>query len=172
MALKGQPTSSRPLWERAGAYYRQAAAVQPESGNPYNQLAVMAYFTGDELRAVYYYFRSLAVALPFVTARENLLLLFEKNRSRCVGNGGGRREREGAGAGPGLHEAGSTGRRSISNSVTQHIMHGPRKPNSQPRNQPHPQLPLLSPCFHLPSNLATPNRTGTAALLPAMPPPP
>eukprot|EP00198_Chlamydomonas_reinhardtii_P008926 XP_001698263.1 predicted protein [Chlamydomonas reinhardtii] len=82
MALKGQPTSSRPLWERAGAYYRQAAAVQPESGNPYNQLAVMAYFTGDELRAVYYYFRSLAVALPFVTARENLLLLFEKNRSR------------------------------------------------------------------------------------------
>lgn len=63
-------------------YYRQAARVLPASGNPYNQMAVMSYYTSDELRAVYYYFRSLAVAMPFVTARENLLLLFEKNRNR------------------------------------------------------------------------------------------
>ncbi|KAG2499552.1 hypothetical protein HYH03_002497 [Edaphochlamys debaryana] len=82
MALKERPTSARPLWERAMSYYRQAARVLPGSGNPYNQMAVMSYYTGDELRAVYYYFRSLAVALPFATARENLLLLFEKNRGR------------------------------------------------------------------------------------------
>ncbi|PNG99326.1 Telomerase-binding protein EST1A, partial [Tetrabaena socialis] len=82
MALKERPTSARPLWERAMSYYRQAARVLPASGNPYNQMAVMAYHTNEELRAVYFYFRSLAVAMPFSTARENLLLLFEKNRSR------------------------------------------------------------------------------------------
>ncbi|EFJ46697.1 hypothetical protein VOLCADRAFT_92921 [Volvox carteri f. nagariensis] len=82
MALKERPTSARPLWERAMSYYRQAARVLPGSGNPYNQMAVMSYYTNDELRAVYYYFRSLAVAMPFATARENLMLLFEKNRNR------------------------------------------------------------------------------------------
>ena len=34
---------------------------------------------------VYCYFRALAVKIPFVTARENLLLLFEKNRAGCGG---------------------------------------------------------------------------------------
>lgn len=86
MALKERPTSARPLWERAMSYYRQAATVLPSSGNPYNQMAVMSYYTGDELRAVYCYFRSLAVAQPFSTARENLLMLFEKNRTRYISN--------------------------------------------------------------------------------------
>ncbi|GLI69423.1 hypothetical protein VaNZ11_014032 [Volvox africanus] len=82
MALKDRAASARPLWERARSYYRQAARVLPASGNPYNQMAVMSYYTNDELRAVYYYFRSLAVSMPFATARENLLMLFEKNRNR------------------------------------------------------------------------------------------
>ncbi|GIL48318.1 hypothetical protein Vafri_4600 [Volvox africanus] len=82
MALKDRAASARPLWERARSYYRQAARVLPASGNPYNQMAVMSYYTNDELRAVYYYFRSLAVSMPFATARENLLMLFEKNRTR------------------------------------------------------------------------------------------
>lgn len=38
--------------QAAVQYYRQAAAVLPTSGNPYNQLAVMAYYASDELRAV------------------------------------------------------------------------------------------------------------------------
>jgi protein SMG7 len=58
--------------------------VLPLSGNPHNQLAVMAVMTGDELRAVYHYARSLCVGIPFWTARENLLLLFEQNRARWV----------------------------------------------------------------------------------------
>eukprot|EP00983_Pelagomonas_calceolata_P012937 413068-Pelagomonas_calceolata.AAC.2 len=36
---------------------------------------------------VYYYFRSLGVSCPFVTARENLLLLFERNRARGMRKG-------------------------------------------------------------------------------------
>eukprot|EP00877_Chromochloris_zofingiensis_P010721 jgi/Chrzof1/5902/Cz16g20030.t1 len=74
--------AGRPDWNRAAHYYKLAARVFPRSGNPFNQLAVMAYFTGDELRAVYYYFRSLSVGIPFMTARENLMLLFEQNRAR------------------------------------------------------------------------------------------
>ena len=74
--------ASRPDWSRALSFYRSAASVCPSSGNPYNQLAVIAVNQHDELRAVYYYFRSLAVATPFATARDNLLLLFERNRAK------------------------------------------------------------------------------------------
>ena len=49
-------------------------------GNAYNQLAVLATLADDKLSAVYFYFRSLAVAMPFGIARENLMLLFEANR--------------------------------------------------------------------------------------------
>ena len=52
----------------------------PAGGNAYNQLAVLATLADDKLSAVYFYFRSLAVAKPFGIARENLLLLFEANR--------------------------------------------------------------------------------------------
>ncbi len=40
-------------------------------------------YVGDELAAAAHYFRALAVAQPFVVARDNLLLLFEQNRIRC-----------------------------------------------------------------------------------------
>ena len=49
--------SSRTQWQAAIGWYRLAATVLPSSGNPYNQLAVMSYQSGDELRAVYFYFR-------------------------------------------------------------------------------------------------------------------
>lgn len=42
------------------------------------QLAILASYSGDELVAVYRYFRSLAVDIPFSTARENLIIAFEK----------------------------------------------------------------------------------------------
>lgn len=73
---------SRSAWSQAAAHYREAARVVCTSGNPFNQLAVLSYYLGDELRAVSYYFRSLAVAQPFATSRENLLILFEKNRAK------------------------------------------------------------------------------------------
>ncbi|MBA0704229.1 hypothetical protein Golax_016499 [Gossypium laxum] len=43
-------------------------------------LAILASYSGDELLAVYRYFRSLAVDNPFLTARDNLIVAFEKNR--------------------------------------------------------------------------------------------
>lgn len=42
------------------------------------QLALLASYSGDELGAIYRYFRSLAVDSPFTTARENLIVAFEK----------------------------------------------------------------------------------------------
>ncbi|KAJ7535662.1 hypothetical protein O6H91_12G042000 [Diphasiastrum complanatum] len=69
-------------WSTAAKYYRQAAAMWPSGGNPHNQLAVLATYVRDELLAVYYYIRSLSVENPFVTAKENLRLLFEKNQQR------------------------------------------------------------------------------------------
>ncbi|WIA21699.1 hypothetical protein OEZ85_000866 [Tetradesmus obliquus] len=78
----GQHPAAMPDWQRAGYYYRLAARVLPRSGNPHNQLAVMSVMVGEALRAVYHYARSLCVGIPFWTARENLLLLFEQNRAR------------------------------------------------------------------------------------------
>lgn len=64
----------------AADFYRQAIAHFPVGGQPHNQLAVLAVYVEDELLAVYHYFRSLAVEKPFPTTRENLTILFDKNR--------------------------------------------------------------------------------------------
>lgn len=42
------------------------------------QLAILASYSGDDLLSVYRYFRSLAVDSPFSTARDNLIIAFEK----------------------------------------------------------------------------------------------
>jgi protein SMG7 len=75
-------TAAKAEWSKAVGYYRMAAHVLPRSGNPHNQLAVMAYMTGEELKAAYHYARSLCVHVPFMTARENLLQLLQNNRDR------------------------------------------------------------------------------------------
>ncbi|KAJ8641272.1 hypothetical protein MRB53_017966 [Persea americana] len=64
----------------ASSYYIQAASLWPSNGNPHHQLAILASYSGDELVAVYRYFQSLAVDSPFSTARDNLIIAFEKNR--------------------------------------------------------------------------------------------
>lgn len=44
----------------------------------FSQLAILASYSSDELVAIYRYFRSLAVESPFITARDNLIIAFEK----------------------------------------------------------------------------------------------
>lgn len=44
----------------------------------FSQLAILASYSSDELVAIYRYFRSLAVENPFTTARDNLIIAFEK----------------------------------------------------------------------------------------------
>ncbi|CAK7330641.1 unnamed protein product [Dovyalis caffra] len=78
--LYGDGDSKTREYAAASSYYLQAASLWPSSGNPHHQLAILASYSGDELVAVYRYFRSLAVDNPFATARENLIVAFEKNR--------------------------------------------------------------------------------------------
>lgn len=72
--------SNRKDWSAAERWYYTAIDIMPASGNPHNQLAVLATYTEAECVAVYRYCRALLCEEPFQTARENLSLLFEKNR--------------------------------------------------------------------------------------------
>lgn len=71
-------------WAVAATYYSKATFIWPDSGNPQNQLAVLATYIGDEFLALYHCIRSLAVKEPFPDAWNNLMLLFEKNRSSSL----------------------------------------------------------------------------------------
>lgn len=68
-------------WGVAATYYLEATTVWPHSGNPQNQLALLATYIGDDFLALYHCIRSLAVKEPFPDARDNIMLLFEKNKS-------------------------------------------------------------------------------------------
>ncbi|XP_073003497.1 nonsense-mediated mRNA decay factor SMG7-like [Typha latifolia] len=78
--LYGEGDSVKREYAAASSYYKQAASLCPSSGNTHHQLAILASYFGDDLLAVYRYFRSLAVDIPFSTARDNLIIAFEKNR--------------------------------------------------------------------------------------------
>lgn len=68
-------------WSTAATYYLEATRTWPDSGNPHNQLALLATYTGDAFLALYHCIRSLAVKEPFPDAWRNIMLLFEENRS-------------------------------------------------------------------------------------------
>ncbi|KAG0370281.1 hypothetical protein BC939DRAFT_448572 [Gamsiella multidivaricata] len=70
--------SPKKNWSAARDYYNEARNLLPSSGNPYNQLAVIATFAPNNFLALYFYYRSLAVRLPFMTARNNIKVLFQK----------------------------------------------------------------------------------------------
>lgn len=71
-------------WSVAANYYFEAATVYPDSGNPQNQLALLATYIADDFLALYHCVRSLAIKEPFPDAWDNLMLLFEKNRASPV----------------------------------------------------------------------------------------
>jgi hypothetical protein len=70
-------------WRIPEKHYDAASMLLPHVGNPHNQIAVLATYRADDLAGVYSYARALLCTSPFVTARENLSLLFEKNRQKC-----------------------------------------------------------------------------------------
>ncbi|XP_048133145.1 nonsense-mediated mRNA decay factor SMG7-like isoform X2 [Rhodamnia argentea] len=78
--LYGEPDSKAREFAAASSYYVQAASLWPSIGNPHHQLAILASYSGDDLVTIYRYFRSLAVDSPCSTARDNLIVAFEKNR--------------------------------------------------------------------------------------------
>ncbi|MQL85562.1 hypothetical protein Taro_018079 [Colocasia esculenta] len=78
--MYGEGESANRDYAAASSYYLQAASIWPSSGNPHHQLAILAICTDDnELTTIYRYFRSLAVESPLLTARDNLIVAFEKS---------------------------------------------------------------------------------------------
>ncbi|KAK9766895.1 hypothetical protein K7432_003684 [Basidiobolus ranarum] len=67
-------------WSAAIEYYNEALALVPTNGNPHNQLAVVSSYCGDELGTIYHYYRSLVTSQPFLTAKENIDLLFQRSK--------------------------------------------------------------------------------------------
>ncbi|XP_012945114.1 ankyrin repeat and KH domain-containing protein mask [Aplysia californica] len=65
------------MWQ-AQTYYRHAANLSPNNGQPYNQLAILEASKGDKLSTVFYYVRSLAVRHPFPVAATNLEKFYSK----------------------------------------------------------------------------------------------
>jgi hypothetical protein len=59
-------------------YYERAAFVNPDSGNPHNQMAVLAGYSSAECVAVFHYCRSILSKNPFTGGHENLVILFNK----------------------------------------------------------------------------------------------
>lgn len=57
------------------------------TGNPSNQLAVLASYAGDSLSSAYHYYRALCVKQEFPTARHNLGLTFNKALAKPSDNG-------------------------------------------------------------------------------------
>ena len=76
--LQGHPSLEQ--WTSAAVYYKKATTLWPQNGHAYNQLAVLCTYKSDDFRTMYYYFRSLAVAIPFATSKENCLQLLERTR--------------------------------------------------------------------------------------------
>lgn len=67
----------------ARRWYTHARTLEPRSGRPYNQLALLAVLTKRSFEAVYFYMRSLATPTqPILTARESLMALFNDSRRK------------------------------------------------------------------------------------------
>ncbi|KAK7319700.1 hypothetical protein RJT34_04425 [Clitoria ternatea] len=68
-------------WSIAATHYLEATRIWPDSGNPQNQLAVLATYIGDDFLALYHCVRSLTIKEPFPDAWDNIIFLLENNRS-------------------------------------------------------------------------------------------
>lgn len=62
----------RNQYKQAELFYRHAVSLSPSSGQPYNQLALLAASRGNKLGTVFNYVRSVAVKHPFPVATVNL----------------------------------------------------------------------------------------------------
>jgi len=63
-------------FKQALVYYRQAIEVSPESGQAYNQIALLQAIAGNSLSSISYYVRSIELEQPFPAASTNLSKIF------------------------------------------------------------------------------------------------
>ncbi|KAJ3273788.1 hypothetical protein HDV01_003915 [Terramyces sp. JEL0728] len=65
-------------YKTARKFYQMSLVINPNVGNPFNQLAVLDTYESKDISAIEMYFRSLVVENPFPTARDNLKVMFQK----------------------------------------------------------------------------------------------
>lgn len=65
-------------WGPAVGYYDLAITIWPESGLPYNQLAIIAKMDDDHFSALYYLYRAFCAQEPNPTARPNIEVEMKK----------------------------------------------------------------------------------------------
>lgn len=70
--------------DRAVGFYREAIRVEPSSGHPYNQLALLEAAGSNKLSTMYFYCRSLTLKHPFPPANKNLEKLQRKHAASGV----------------------------------------------------------------------------------------
>ncbi len=63
-------------------YYQMSLIILPKNGMPLNQLGTLYGSENYGCDAAYYYLYCLSCTEPFLNARENLRILFVKNRNR------------------------------------------------------------------------------------------
>lgn len=69
-------------YKTARKFYKLSLLINPNVGNPFNQLAVLDTYESKEISAVEMYFRSLVVESPFPTAKDNLKVMFQKIKQK------------------------------------------------------------------------------------------
>ena len=65
-------------FKQACNFYKQSLKVAPASGHAYNQLALLEVSKGQNLNAIFYYIRALALKCPFPAASANLGKMYAK----------------------------------------------------------------------------------------------
>ncbi|KAK0701744.1 hypothetical protein B0T26DRAFT_795304 [Lasiosphaeria miniovina] len=72
MAIKDEDIRDREVWTSVSRYwYSKASDKAPTTGRLYHHLAILA--RPNALQQLYYYTKSLCVAVPFLSARESIL---------------------------------------------------------------------------------------------------
>ncbi|KAG6040408.1 hypothetical protein E4U41_000652 [Claviceps citrina] len=79
MAIEDNDLESREVWSRVSKYwYTQASDRAPTTGRLYHHLAILA--RPNILQQLFFYAKSLCVQLPFESARDSIMILFDPLR--------------------------------------------------------------------------------------------
>ncbi|KAK3371240.1 hypothetical protein B0T24DRAFT_628198 [Lasiosphaeria ovina] len=77
MAIEDEDIRDREVWTSVSRHwYSKASDKAPTAGRLYHHLAVLAH--PNALQQLYYYTKSLCVAVPFLSARESIMTLFDR----------------------------------------------------------------------------------------------
>ena len=68
--------------QQANFYYKKASEILPSNGQPYNQLAILAFKQKDYFHLIYYWCKALDAKSPFLVSKTNLIRQLERLRGR------------------------------------------------------------------------------------------